>query len=109
MALLNTQTIAQAGTVPTMVAASSGGDTFQPSTTTVLMFVNSSGSAITATLAVTATAFGQPVQNVTITVNAGATVIGGPYDPAEVAQAATGLGSLTYSAVSGLTVAVLEV
>jgi protocatechuate 3,4-dioxygenase beta subunit len=107
MAVLTSQTIPQTGIAPTLSAATSGGDQFLPSLNTVLLASNTSGSAITITVDVTADAFGQPVENVTVTVPAGEQVLFGPYDPGEVASSSTGLASMTYSSATGLYVAAL--
>ena len=108
MALLATQTISRAGLTPALQAASSGGDSWEPSSTTFLVAKNGSASSITVTVATTATAFGQPISNVAVPVAAGAEVWFGPFDPGMVAQSGTNLGNLTYSAVTSLTIAAVQ-
>lgn len=108
MALIQTQTISQAGLSPALQAASVGGDQWQPSTTTFLQFKNGSGAQITVTVATVATIYGQPISNIAIPVSAGGEVFAGPFDPGEVAQAGTGLANLSYSATTGLTVAAIS-
>ncbi len=93
---------------PAYQAASSGGDEWQPSSNTFLAAKNGSGSPITVTITTTATIFGQPISNIAVAVPAGAEVFFGPFDPGEVAQSGSGLGSLTYSAVTSLTVAAVQ-
>lgn len=108
MATLLTQTIQQAGLTPSFQAASSGGDSWTPATTTFLAVKNGSGSPITVTIATTATIYGQPISNIAIPVAAGAEVWFGPFDPGEVAQPGLGLGNLTYSAVTSVTIAAIS-
>lgn len=93
---------------PAYQSASSGGDEWQPSSNTFLVFRNGSGSQITVTVVTTAALFGQPIGNVAIAVPAGAELFAGPFDPGEVAQPGSGLANLTYSAVTSLTVAAVQ-
>lgn len=109
MSLLPTQTITQAGLVPAMTSCSSGGDTYQPSSTTFLLLVNDGGSSSDVTVNVTATAYGQPVQDVEVVVPAGGSAIAGPYDAGEVAAPQTGLATINYSNATPLTIAVLTI
>lgn len=107
MAQLTTQQITAAGLVPTLAAASAGGDTWTPTSTTFLIVNNGSGASITATVAVTATSYGQAVDNVAVAVAAGAQALIGPFPPGEVANS-TGVGSVTYSASSNVSVAAVS-
>lgn len=109
MSLLNTQTVQQNGITPTMTPASSGGDTFNPGATTILLLQNSDSASHTVTITVTAEDFGQPVQAVVITVPANGQAIAGPYLAGEVANPSTGQASVAYSDAAVLTVAVLAV
>lgn len=108
MSLLTTQVIGQAGIQPAYQAATSGGDSYSPTSNTFLAAKNGSGAPITVTVVTTAAIFGQPISNIAISVPAGAEVFFGPFDPGEVAQPGTGLGDLTYSAVTSLTVAAMQ-
>lgn len=108
MAQLTTQTIEQAGLVPSLQAASSGGDTWEPTSTTFLMVKNADSASHTVTIVTTAEAFGQPVADIAVAVAAGTTVLFGPYDPGEVGQPSTGLASITYSAVTSVTIAAVQ-
>lgn len=108
MAVLSTQQLSQSGVTPTMSAASSSGDEFLPTSQTILRIANSDTSSHTATVTVTATDYGQPVANITITIPPSSYVLAGPYDPGEVADPSTGLASIGYSDAAVLTVAVIE-
>ena len=109
MSLLATQTLTQTGLTPMMSNASQEGDQFQPSSTTFLLIRNSDTAAHTVTVAVTATAYGQPVENVPVVVPAGGQVLAGPYDPGEVAAPQTGLASVSYDSYPPLSVAILTI
>lgn len=93
---------------PAYQAASAGGDSWQPSSNTFLAAKNGSGASITITVTTTATIYGQPISNIAIVVPSGAEVFFGPFDPGEVTQPGSGLGNLTYSAVTSLTVAAVR-
>ena len=108
MANLSIQQISQTGLAPTMQAASAAGDVYSPSSQTILVIKNGDTVAHTVTIQVTATAYGEPVPNVAVTVPAGATVLGGPYDAGEVAGP-TGLASITYDAVTNVSIAAVQV
>jgi hypothetical protein len=108
MALIPVQTMTQTGLTPSLQAASAGGDTYIPGNQTFLMIKNASGSPITVTIVTTATAFGQLVADVFVLVAAGATTLAGPYDPGEVAAPPSGLVSITYSGVTSLTIAAVQ-
>lgn len=108
MALIQTQPLIQAGLTPAFQAASAGGDNWEPSGTTFLAAKNGSMAQITVTVATTASIYGQPISNIAVPVPAGAEVWFGPFDPGEVAQPGTNLGSLTYSAVTSLTIAAVS-
>jgi hypothetical protein len=111
MAALATQFIAQAGLTPAYVAASGGGDTFTPGDKTFLHIKNASGAPITLTLLTypDTSPWGSaiPDQTVTIPATVGDKMIG-PLVGSQYANPATGLGGLTYSGVTSLTVAVIS-
>lgn len=109
MTLIATQTVTQAGLTPSFQSASSGGDTWYPTATTVLDFKNASDSPITVTIVTTATLYGQPISNVSVSVPSSGEVICGPFDPGMVMTAGTNTASMTYSSVTSLTVAVIEI
>ncbi|MHB1950159.1 MAG: hypothetical protein ACYCQK_01640 [Acidiferrobacteraceae bacterium] len=108
MALLTTQTITRAGLTPSFAAASSGGDQWAPTSTTFLAFKNGSGAAITVTITTTAVFYGQPLSNVSITVDAGAELWAGPFDPGMVQAAGSDTASMTYSSATSLSVAAVS-
>ena len=108
MALIQTQTVTQAGLPPALQAASAGGDTWEPSATTFLYVKNGDSAQHTVTIHTTATTYGQPISNIAVPVPAGQEMMLGPYDPGEVAQPGTNLGSVTYDAVTGVTIAAIS-
>jgi len=111
MALLALQTIVAAGLAPTTTAAAAGGDTVALASATdvnsFLQVTNGGGSPITVTLADPGTT---PAGNTTTapanSVAAGATKLF-PLNPALV-NASTGLISISYSAVTTVTVAAIR-
>lgn len=108
MALIAPQQIAITGTTPTFAAASGGGDTVAPDDRAFLRVKNASGGAITVTVVVPGTTYGQ--NNPDVAVNVPATtgdVLIGPLVPALADP--TGVISITYSGVTSLTVAVVKV
>lgn len=109
MALISTQTVTSAGLTPSLQACAAGGDTYSPSATTMLYIKNGDTVQHTVTVHTTATAYGQPISNVAIPVPAGSEIMAGPFDPGEVANPATTLASLTYDAVTSMTVAAISV
>jgi len=108
MSLIQTQAITAAGLTPSFQAASSGGDQWEPASNVFLAAKNASDAQITITVATTAVAYGQPISNVAVPIPAGGEVWFGPYDPGMVAQPGTNLADLTYSSVSGLTIAAVS-
>jgi hypothetical protein len=111
MATLTTQPITRAGTLITPVAAAGGGDAMAVGSGMFLEVVNGGGSSITVTLAVPAARTYEP--NVAITspvitvVNATTRWIG-PVDAATFADPVTGLCTITYSGVTTVTVAAVQ-
>lgn len=104
MALLPVQQSALAGKAITFANATSGGDTIKPNERSVVLVKNADASAKTVTVVIPGnTAFGQAQPDVPVVVAAGATAVIGPF-PAG-AKDGTGQVSLTYSAVTSVTVA----
>lgn len=111
MALLPTQSITSAGLTPTTTAASGGGDTVAPASVaddrTMLYVLNGGGSPITVTVADPGkTPAGNSGTAPAISVAAGAASYI-PIPPGAI-NPSTGLASITYSAVTTVTVAALR-
>jgi hypothetical protein len=109
MATLSTQTIVRGGLNPTYASCAGGGDVFTPGAQTFLHVKNGGGSNQTVTVAA---AGGQPLSDLTFTnpsctVVAGGAEFMGPF-PASVFAGSGGTASITYSGVTSLTVAVLN-
>lgn len=107
MATLATQVQNLAGITPTYASAAVGGDRFTPGDTTCIEVVNGSGGAITVTVDSKVNSnFGTDV-NVSVVVGAGARAKIGPF-PAQRFAAPDGLGDISYSGVTSLTVGVFS-
>lgn len=105
MATLTTQRITQAGIVPSFASAAGGGDKFTPGDTTHLEVINGSGGDITVTIdSKVASNYGTDV-NLAVVVAAGTRAKIGPL-PAQRFAGTDGLGDITYSGVTSLTVGV---
>lgn len=101
MALLTRQVPSLYGTAVTYAAATSGGDTFGWVAGGVLRVKNGSASAVTVTVVVPGTTYGQANPDVPIVVAAGAEVAIGAVPNA---LAVDGVVSVTYTAVTSVTV-----
>lgn len=109
MATLTTQQITTAGTIPTYTAATGGGgDEFAPGDRTFLHVKNGGGSSINVTVVTPGSAYGQAIADVVVAIAAGAEKMIGPFGAAGF-QGADALVSVTYSAVTTVTAAVLSV
>lgn len=103
MALLTHQPPKLAGTAITYVAAAAGGDTLGRTPAGSLRVKNASAAAITVTVVTPGnTQYGQADPDVPVSVAAGAEVAIGPFPDA---LAVDGVVSVTYSAVTSVTVA----
>lgn len=87
--------------------ANSGGDSFAWGNLNVILINNGSDASITVTFDVTATDYGQPVEDVEITVAAGEIYAMASFPAGEYADA-SGNVDLTYSSATDVTVAVLS-
>ena len=107
MATLTTQPAVTAGTTLTMAAAASGGDRFTPGDGVVMFIRNASVSPITATFVTPNTVSGLAIADNAVTVAAG----GFKAVPLkrELYASSDGLGDVTYSDVTTVTVAVVSV
>jgi hypothetical protein len=105
VATLTTQQIVQAGLSPAFASAAGGGDRFVPGDNVYVEAVNGSGGAITVTIdSKVASNYGTDV-NLAVSVPAGERRRIGPL-PAQRFAASDGLGDITYSGVTSLTVGV---
>lgn len=105
MATLTTQTITKGGITPSYASAAGGGDRFTPGDTTYLEVINGSGGSITVTIdSKVPSNYGTDV-NLAVAVGAGARAKIGPL-PAQRFAASDGLGDISYSGVTSLTVGV---
>lgn len=108
MATLTAQQIVRTGLKPTMASAASGGDEFPNTGKEWLYFKNGEAGEITVTLDIETTVDGQPVTDPTVAIPAGEQKFIGPFPPAIYNNSTTGRVSVTYSAVTSLTVAVMK-
>ena len=111
MATLSTQTITRAGSVITPVSAAGGGDAMSCGSGMMLEVVNGGGSSINVTLNVPSSRTWEPNVAITspvIAVAAGATKWIGPVDAPTFQDPTTALCSITYSAVTSVTVAAVQ-
>lgn len=106
MALQTMQDVLTSGAASAYTAAAAGGDTFPYDPNGFIHIKNGSGVSITATVVVPGTLYGQAIADIPRVITAGADALikmaQGMVDPA------TGLISVTYSAVTSVTVAALR-
>lgn len=109
MATLTYQLASIAGGAYAAVAASAGGDKVAPSDRGALLVLNGSGAPITVTVATPGnTKYGQAIPDIPVTVPATGARLIGPF-PADLADPTDGLVAITYSAVTTVTVAAVQV
>lgn len=108
MSLRTTQQIAVTGLVPVYAAADAGGDTFTPDERTFAHVRNNGGSAITATVTIPGTTFGQNNPDVPVPIAAGASAMIGPLT-AHMADPVTAVVEIEYTAVASVDVAALRI
>lgn len=113
MAVLTVLNSARAGNGVDLAgaAAAGGGDSFVNTGSEVFVIKNGSGAPITATFVTPATVDGLAVADLTATIAAGATRMVGPFPPGVYNDtgAPGGSVSVTYSAATSVTVAVVKV
>lgn len=107
--MIATQTVTQAGLSPSLQACSAGGDTWSPSATTMLYVKNGDSVQHTVTVHTTAVSYGQPISNIAVAVPAGQEMMLGPFDPGMVANPETTLATVTYDAVTSMSIAAINV
>lgn len=103
MATLAVVQVAQSGTVLSFAAAGSGGDKFAPGDTTWLEVLNVGGADRTITIDSPATCSQGSTHDVVVVCTAGEGRFIGPF-PAQRFAGADGLVSVTYDAVTSLSV-----
>ena len=110
MALLTTQVVSLSGLTRTFSAASGGGDTFVPGDGVCLQVKNAGGSPVTVTVVTPNTVGGLAIADSVSTVPATTgDVLIGPFSRENFARPSDGLGEITYSGVTSVTVAVVDV
>lgn len=110
MATLAKQSIKRTGVVPAYSAAAGGGDKFTPGEDIFLHVKNGSGGSITVTVVTPKEAFPDVAEaDVAVAIAAGAEKMIGPFPANHFANPSdSGLAAITYSGVTSLTLAVLE-
>lgn len=109
MATLATQNISRAGIAPTYAAAAGGGDKFAPTKDTYLHVKNGSGGALTVTIVTPkTTSFGAAISDIAVSVPATSERVIGPFPQQHFADTDDGLGDITYSGVTSLSVGVFS-
>jgi hypothetical protein len=108
MAALTVQQLSLAGVVTTTAAAASGGDTFVNNGKTWVRVVNGSGSPITVTANSLVNCNMGHDHDIAVSVGAGATKEIGPF-PMDRFNSSAGAVSLTYSAVTDVTVGAISI
>ena len=106
MAALTAQPVPTAGLTPTYAAAAGGGDTAPIGTNLLLHVINGGGSPVTLTIVTPGTADGLAIADTAKSIAAGASA----FVPlrAVYRNPVTGRAALTYSGVTSVTVAVLQ-
>ena len=108
MATLAAQKISQSGVAPAYQAAAAGGDEFANGGRTVFHVKNGSAAAVTVTVKSQKPCNQGGTHDLTVSVPAGGDRMIGPFDPARFNNS-SGRVAVTYSAVTTITVAPLEV
>ena len=107
MATIASQSMTSSGLEAVFVAAAGGGDKFTPSDRTFIRVKNGDASDKTVTVVTQATHRGRAIADDVVVVTAGEERDIGPLPHELYAAAADGLGVITYSAVTSVTVAVV--
>lgn len=108
MAVLTVQKVAQSGLAPSFGAAASGGDEFANGGRTMLHVKNGGGASITVTITSVKQCDQGSTHNVQVSVPAGGERVIGPFDPTRFNNS-SGRVAVSYSAVTSVTVAALEI
>jgi hypothetical protein len=106
MAILTAQVVTTGGLAPNFASASAGGDQAPISKQSFLVVRNGGASPITATVVTPGTVKGLPIADASLTVAAG----GSGFVPLDsiYRDPATGRAAITYSAVTSVTVGVIQ-
>lgn len=107
MATRATQQVTRTGIAATYNAAASG-DKFRPDERTMLHVVNGDSSSHTITIVTPGTVNGLAIADLVVTVPNGASRMIGPFPAGTFAASADGLASITWSATTSMTWAVLR-
>ena len=111
MATLSKQTVIESGLEPTYASAAGGGDTFDNTGQEFIHVINGSGGDITVTITATQTAASNPAyglltkSNSVVVVTAGEERMIGPFPMGAYGSAPV----ISYSGVTSLTIAILQV
>lgn len=108
MATLTAQVAVRAGVTMTTASAAGGGDQFANTGREILYYKNASGGSITLTLAPAGVPGGLSLATYTVAIAAGAEKLIGPFDTS-LFNNSSGFVTMTYSGVTSLTVAVIQV
>lgn len=109
MATLATQRITRAGIVPAYAAAAGGGDKFTPGSNVFLEVVNDDSGSINVTVITQGTdSLGNAIADNVIAVAGNTKKKIGPFPSGRYKAAADGLASITYSAVTSVTIGVFS-
>lgn len=109
MALLTTQSVDRSGLQPAFGAAAAGGDSFAPGDLVFLHVKNGGASAMTVTIVTPKEAFeGAAIDDTAVSVPASDERMIGPFPRRHYADPTDGLADITYSAVTSVTIAVIE-
>lgn len=106
MAKITTQRLAPAGADLTFVSASAGGDSYDVEQGNFIAVRNTGASPVTVTIKAKKACSHGTLHDSAVTVNAGATKVIGNLTKDRFADPTTGLGEITYSAVTNVSVAV---
>lgn len=109
MALLTALQNSLPGVTLPFTPASGGGDTIAPDDRTALLVKNGSGSSINVTFTTPGTVSGLAIADVVLAVAAGATALSPTLTAALFGDPTSGLVSISYSAVTTVTVQAIRV
>jgi hypothetical protein len=108
MAALSNQEVKRAGLKPAYASANGGGDTFEPGENVYLHAKNGSEASITVTIVTPGKVIGADIADVAVAIPGGEERMIGPFPSRHFADPTTGKASITYSGVTSLTIAALE-